>query len=99
MTITWLCEILSFYFTSAHLSPILFLDIINALQGVFIFLLFVCLPQPFSLIREHITRAYKARAQINDVEMTRLNGDVTTLSQTNDVEQNETTILNGDATA
>lgn len=46
MTINWIFEIISFYNeTSADLF-----DIFNALQGVFIFLMFVCLPRPLKLI-------------------------------------------------
>src|SRR5690349_16208893 len=48
MTINWIFEIISFY---AEASSTLF-DIINALQGVLIFLMFVCLPRPLKLIRE-----------------------------------------------
>lgn len=46
MTINWIFEIISFY---AETSSTLF-DIINALQGVLIFLMFVCLPRPLKLI-------------------------------------------------
>lgn len=65
MFITWLCEIISFYFTTAHLSPILFLDIINALQGVFIFMVFVGLPRPFKLIKTYIKEAYNDRGSVD----------------------------------
>lgn len=65
MFLTWLCEIISFYFTTKHLSPILFLDIINALQGVFIFMLFVCLPRPFKLIKTYIKEAYNDKASVD----------------------------------
>lgn len=47
MTINWIFEIISFY---AETSSTLF-DIINALQGVLIFLMFVCLPRPLKLIK------------------------------------------------
>lgn len=46
MTLNWIFEIISFY-TDA--SSMLF-DIINALQGVFIFVMFVCTPRIFQLI-------------------------------------------------
>ncbi|CRK89467.1 CLUMA_CG003206, isoform A [Clunio marinus] len=46
MTINWIFEIISFY---NETSSTLF-DIINALQGVLIFLMFVCLPRPLKLI-------------------------------------------------
>lgn len=48
MTINWIFEIISFY---AEASSTLF-DIVNALQGVLIFLMFVCLPRPMKLIQE-----------------------------------------------
>lgn len=47
MTINWIFEIISFY---AETSTTLF-DIVNALQGVLIFLVFVCLPRPLQLIK------------------------------------------------
>lgn len=47
MTINWIFEIISFY---AETSSTIF-DIINALQGVLIFLMFVCLPRPMKLIK------------------------------------------------
>lgn len=46
MTINWIFEIISFY---NETSSTLF-DIINALQGVLIFLMFVCLPQNLKLV-------------------------------------------------
>jgi hypothetical protein len=48
MTINWIFEIISFY---NETSSTLF-DIINALQGVLIFLMFVCLPRPMKLIQQ-----------------------------------------------
>lgn len=47
MTINWIFEIISFY---NETSSTMF-DIINALQGVLIFLMFVCLPRPMKLIQ------------------------------------------------
>lgn len=47
MTINWIFEIISFY---NETSATLF-DIFNALQGVLIFLMFVCLPRPMNLIK------------------------------------------------
>jgi hypothetical protein len=47
MTVNWIFEIISFY---NETSSTLF-DIINALQGVFIFFIFVCLPRPMTLIK------------------------------------------------
>lgn len=46
MTTNWIFEIISFY---NETSSTLF-DIINALQGVLIFLIFVCLPRPMKLV-------------------------------------------------
>lgn len=48
MTINWIFEIISFY---NETSSTLF-DIVNALQGVLIFLMFVCLPRPMKLIQQ-----------------------------------------------
>lgn len=47
MTVNWIFEIISFY---NETSSTLF-DIINALQGILIFLIFVCLPRPMQLIK------------------------------------------------
>lgn len=74
MTINWIFEIISFY---NETSSTLF-DIINALQGVLIFLMFVCMPRPLTLI----TRWWKDRGSFqvldnkpsnsNDIQMTSL---------------------------
>lgn len=72
MTLNWIFEIISFY-TDA--SSMLF-DIINALQGVFIFVMFVCTPRIF----QHIMRWWKDRGSfrvlttndIEDIQMTTL---------------------------
>lgn len=47
MTINWIFEIISFYVD----APSTMFDIVNALQGVFIFLMFVCTPRPLELIK------------------------------------------------
>lgn len=54
MCITWTSELISFFYSNAQFSPIIFLDVINSLQGVFIFFLFVCLPRPFNIIANYI---------------------------------------------
>lgn len=50
MTINWCFEILSFYIHSSDASVVLF-DILNALQGIVIFIIFVSLPQPLRIIK------------------------------------------------
>jgi len=47
MTINWIFEIISFY----NETSFMFFDIMNALQGVWIFIMFVCLPRPMKLIK------------------------------------------------
>lgn len=70
MCITWTCEILSFFFTSSVASPIVFFDIINALQGVFIFMLFVLLPKPWSIIKEYFKQKYTEKVMLESAEDT-----------------------------
>lgn len=50
MTLNWIFEIISFYVHTAEASLVLF-DIMNALQGIVIFIIFVCLPQPLHIIK------------------------------------------------
>ncbi|KAG4069093.1 hypothetical protein HA402_008404 [Bradysia odoriphaga] len=50
MTINWIFEIISFYVHSLDSSLVLF-DILNALQGIVIFIIFVCLPKPMAVIK------------------------------------------------
>lgn len=47
MTINWIFEIISFYNETSSI----FFDIVNALQGVFILFIFVCLPRPTKIIK------------------------------------------------
>lgn len=47
MTINWIFEIISFYNETSST----FFDIINALQGIFIFFMFICLPRPMKFIK------------------------------------------------
>lgn len=47
MTVNWVFEIITFYNDT---SSTVF-DVINALQGVIIFGMFVCLPHPMKLVR------------------------------------------------
>lgn len=77
MTINWIFEIISFY---AETSSTIF-DIINALQGVLIFLMFVCLPRPMKLIKHwwsdrgsfQVLRDSDSLAKpTNDIQMTSL---------------------------
>lgn len=49
MAINWIFEIISFYVQGSESSLVLF-DIINALQGILIFLIFVYLPYPRNII-------------------------------------------------
>lgn len=50
MTLNWIFEIISFYVQSADGSLVIF-DILNALQGILIFIIFVCLPRPLHIIK------------------------------------------------
>lgn len=50
MTVNWVFEIISFYIHSSEASVVLF-DILNALQGIVIFIIFVSLPQPLGIIK------------------------------------------------
>lgn len=47
MTINWIFEIISFYIE----TQLVIFDVLNALQGLTIFLIFVCLPRPLRLIK------------------------------------------------
>lgn len=47
MTVNWLFEIISFYNETSST----FFDVINALQGVIIFGMFICLPHPMKLVK------------------------------------------------
>lgn len=74
MTINWIFEIISFY---NETSSTLF-DIINALQGVLIFLMFVCMPRPLRLIeswwkdRGSFQVLDNKPSNSNDIQMTSL---------------------------
>ena len=76
MTINWIFEIISFY---NETSATLF-DIFNALQGVLIFLMFVCLPRPMKLIESwwkdrgsfQVLADDKLEKSPNDIQMTSL---------------------------
>lgn len=72
MTVNWIFEIISFYNDT---SSTVF-DVINALQGVIIFAMFICMPRPMKLVR----RWWKDRGSLQiskkygDFEMNPLNG-------------------------
>lgn len=57
MAVNWIFEIISFYAETSGT----FFDIINALQGVLIFLVFVCLPRPLELIKQHLRHFWRDR--------------------------------------
>lgn len=48
------------YYTSGKFDPIMF-DLFNALQGIFIFIIYVCLPVPWRTIK----RWYRDRGSLN----------------------------------
>lgn len=74
MTINWIFEIISFYVHSLDSSLVLF-DILNALQGIVIFIIFVCLPKPMAVI----TRWWHDRGslELHETEMEVLNNGET----------------------
>lgn len=74
MTVNWLFEIISFYNDT---SSTVF-DVINALQGVIIFGMFICLPHPMKLVR----RWWKDRGslQISQIYADKNNSDTEMIS-------------------
>lgn len=66
MAMNWLFEIISFY-VSASASVELF-DILNALQGIVIFIIFVSLPRPLHIIKHW----WMDRGEWNTTEMEEL---------------------------
>lgn len=73
MTVNWIFEIISFYIHTSDASLVLF-DILNALQGIVIFIIFVSLPQPLGVIK----RWWRDRGSFEVVratEMHTLNGE------------------------
>lgn len=72
MTVNWIFEIISFYIHTSDASLVLF-DILNALQGIVIFIIFVSLPQPLGVIK----RWWRDRGSfevVRSTEMQTLNG-------------------------
>lgn len=51
MTIEMLTYSVASPVTTAELSPFAFFDVLIALQGVIIFIVFVCLPRPMRIIK------------------------------------------------
>lgn len=49
MTINWIFEIISFYVHTLDGVLIIF-DLLNALQGILIFIMFICLPHYYKII-------------------------------------------------
>ncbi|XP_070491185.1 probable G-protein coupled receptor Mth-like 14 [Chironomus tepperi] len=72
MTVNWIFEIISFY---NETSSTLF-DIINALQGLLIFFIFVCLPRPMKLIKhwwkDRGSFEVISQKPLNEIQMTSL---------------------------
>lgn len=71
MTINWIFEIISFYTQTPSSSSLVLFDVLNALQGVVIFIIFLCLPRP----KRIITRWWKSQGSLdcNTTEMEVLN--------------------------
>lgn len=71
MTINWIFEIISFYTHAPSSSSLVLFDVLNALQGVVIFIIFLCLPRPKLII----TRWWKSQGSLdcNNTEMEVLN--------------------------
>lgn len=71
MTINWIFEIISFYTQTPSSSSLVLFDVLNALQGVVIFIIFLCLPRP----KRIITRWWKSEGtfECNHTEMEVLN--------------------------
>lgn len=67
MAMNWVFEIVSFYVsTSASLE---LFDILNALQGIVIFIIFISLPRPLYIIKHW----WIDRGEFNTTEMEQLN--------------------------
>lgn len=63
MTMNWVFEIISFYITST--TTVELFDILNALQGINIFIIFVSLPRPLHIIK----RWWSDRGEWDTTEM------------------------------
>lgn len=79
MTINWVFEIISFYHHSTSESLVLF-DILNALQGVVIFIIFVCLKHPLNIIKQWWMD--RGSLDLNMTELQLLNNGATTTTTT-----------------
>lgn len=66
MAMNWLFEIISFYVSSS--SSVELFDILNALQGIVIFIIFVSLPRPLHIIKHW----WSDRGELNTTEMEQL---------------------------
>lgn len=70
----WVFEIISFYITST--TTVELFDILNALQGINIFIIFVSLPRPLHIIK----RWWSDRGEWNTTEMEQLQPSVVVTS-------------------
>ena len=76
MAINWIFEIISFYVQTAEISFDIF-DILNGLQGLVIFTIFVTLKKPFTIIKRwykdsgslDVREAENEANRINETEM------------------------------
>jgi hypothetical protein len=75
MTVNWIFEMISFYME----TPFIIFDVLNSLQGLTIFLIFICMPRPFRLIK----RWWKDRGsfQVPPQTISRNNGNNVTEMQ------------------
>lgn len=67
MAMNWVFEIASFYISSTASLEIF--DILNALQGIVIFIIFVSFPRPLHIIKHW----WIDRGALNTIEMEELN--------------------------
>lgn len=67
MAMNWVFEIISFYISSS--ASLELFDILNALQGIVIFIIFVSLPRPLHIIKHW----WIDRGECNTTEMEQLN--------------------------
>lgn len=88
MTLNWIFEIISFYVQSAEGSLVIF-DIMNALQGILIFIIFICLPRPLHIIK----RWWMDRGSL-DLDLETCEPVETEMETLNNGQTNSTTIDN-----
>lgn len=83
MGINWSAEILSFAFGSSGSILWFVTDIGNTLQGVFIFIIFVCKKRVLELVKEKLCSGHRSLARSTDEESRTIDSDVTSKTGTN----------------